>query len=110
LAKVKFQLDEHMAHAIARGLRNLGIDIVTATDAGLRGTPDEIQLAHANATRRVIVTEDSDFLKFDGEGREHSGIAYCQQGARSIGEIVIGLVLIYEIYDAEDMVGHVEYL
>jgi predicted nuclease of predicted toxin-antitoxin system len=110
LAKVKFQLDEHMAHAIARELRNLGIDIVTTTDAGLRGTQDTVQLAHANATGRVIVTEDSDFLGFHGEGREHAGIAYCQQGSRSIGEIITGLLLIYETYEAEEMVRCVEYM
>jgi hypothetical protein len=38
---IRFHLDEHVDHAIARGLRNRGIDVTTATDANLLGASDE---------------------------------------------------------------------
>ena len=37
------------------------------------------------------------------------GIVYTPQ-KRSIREIIYGLMLIYQILDAEDMEGHLEYL
>lgn len=39
---MRFHLDEHVDHAIARGLRNRGIEVTTATDAGLLGASDEM--------------------------------------------------------------------
>ena len=35
---IRFHLDEHVAHAIAEGLRRRGVDVTTTTDAGLLGT------------------------------------------------------------------------
>jgi hypothetical protein len=42
-------------------------------------------------------------------GVEHAGIAYAPQGA-SVGEIVRGLMLIYQLLELDDMTGRVEYL
>ena len=56
------------------------------------------------------MTHDDDFLKLASVSREHSGIAYCYQESRSLGEIVTTLVLMYEVYAPEEMVGRVEYL
>jgi len=44
---MRFHLDEHVAYAIAAGLRRRGIDVTTASDAGLLETPDEQHLAFA---------------------------------------------------------------
>ena len=99
-----------MPHAIARELRKEGIDVVTATDTGLRGRSDAEHLTHAHTTGRVMVTQDRDYLRLDSVGQQHNGIAYCRQGTRSIGEIVDALMAIHEVYEAEEMVGRVEYL
>lgn len=40
---------------------------------------------------------------------EHAGIAFAPQGT-SIGEIIRGLMLIHQILEADDMIGHVEYI
>lgn len=72
-------------------------------------SPDTTQLEHARIAGRVIATQDGDFLGLHYRFA-HAGIAYCEQGSRSIGEIVAGLVLIYEVFSAEDMVNHVEYI
>ena len=44
------------------------------------------------------------------EQQQHAGIAYCEQGARTIGQLVSGLVLIYELLKPGEMVGRVEFL
>jgi predicted nuclease of predicted toxin-antitoxin system len=110
MAEIRYLLDEHVAHAVAAGLRRRGIEAATATDASLLGADDSEYIAYANATSRVIVTHDSDFLQHHQRGVQHAGIVYCEQSARSIGQIIGGLVLIHEALDAEDMAARVEFL
>ena len=110
MASIAFQFDEHVPHAVAVALRRRGIDVVTATDTGLRGSSDSEQLSHAAAQGRVMVTHDSDFLALHEQGHRHAGIAYCHQGARTIGELITGLVLVYEVLDRDEMRGRVEFL
>ena len=43
-------------------------------------------------------------------GIERTGVVYCQQRNRSIGDIVRGLVLIWERLDPPDMAGQVKFL
>ena len=107
---VRFHLDENCDPRIAAGLRRHGIDVTTAVEAGLLHAEDEEQLAYAMAEGRVIFTRDADFLRLDAAGLPHPGIAYCQQRSRSLGEIVRRVVLIWEVYDPEDMRNRVEYL
>lgn len=107
--RVSFLLDEHVSHAVAQALRRRKIDVLTASDAGLLGAPDADYLAHARNTRRVVVTHDSDFLRLHRE-QEHAGIAYCEQGTRSIGQLVAGLVLICQVLEPREMAGRIEFL
>ena len=51
---IRFHLDEHCSHAIAAGLRRRGVDVTTATDAGLLRAPDEQHLAFGLAEGRVV--------------------------------------------------------
>jgi predicted nuclease of predicted toxin-antitoxin system len=106
---IRFHLDEHVAHAVADGLRRLGVDVTTTTDAGLVGASDLQQLAFAVATGRVLFTEDRDFLALAAT-HEHPGLAYCAQNTRSIGQIVRGLQLIWEVYEPEEMRNRIEFL
>jgi hypothetical protein len=50
------------------------------------------------------------FLRLDAARIPHAGIAYCVKETKSIGEINQGLVLIWEVYEPEEMTGWVEYL
>lgn len=90
--------------------RRRGIDVTTTPEEGLIGTPDKVQLAFAFSQGRVIFTQDDDFLRLNQAGVPHAGIVYCHQNTRSIGEIVRGLILIWEYVEPEDMLGHVEFL
>lgn len=107
---IRFHLDENCPHAVATGLRRREIDVTTTPDAGLLEASDEQQDAFAFAEGRVIFTQDEDFLPWHASGGPHAGIAYCKKDTRSIGEIIRGLVLIWEVYDREEMENRVEYL
>ena len=58
---------------------------------------------------RVIFTQDEDFLRLHDSGVTHAGIAFAPQRT-SIGEIIRGLMLMYQVLDAEDMRGQVEFI
>ena len=107
---IRFHLDEHAAPAIAGGLRRRGIDVTTTQEAGLTNSPDETHLEFIRAEGRVMFTEDADFLRVHAAREPHPGIAYCHQQSRSIGEIIRGLVLIWEVLESEEMRDRVEYL
>lgn len=107
--RVRFYLDEHVAHAVAVGLRRRGVDTVTAAEAGLLGAPDEDILEWAKAEQRVIFTHDDDFPRLHSSGAPHAGIVYAPQGTR-IGEIIRGLMLVHDLLSPEEMWEHVEFL
>jgi predicted nuclease of predicted toxin-antitoxin system len=96
--------------AIAAGLRRRGIDVTTAADAGLLGAADDEHLAYAFAQGRVVYTNDEDYLVLHDRGYPHEGIAYCHQQSCSIGEVIRALVLLWEIFETEDMKNHVEFI
>jgi uncharacterized protein with PIN domain len=106
---VSFYTDEHVAKAVARGLRLRGIDSVTAAEASMLGQADEEHLRRALDMRRVMVTMDEDFLALHAAGSIHAGIAYAPQGT-SIGEFIRSLMLIHQVLDANEMHGRLEYL
>jgi hypothetical protein len=92
-----------------RGVRQRGADVLTAKEAGLLSASDQQHLERARAEVRTLFTQDENFLALHGLGVTHAGIAYAPQGT-SIGHIIRGLMLIYQVLDADDMKGHVEYL
>ncbi|MEN3336254.1 MAG: hypothetical protein V7641_5619 [Blastocatellia bacterium] len=108
--RIRFHLDEHIASAIAIALRQRGIDVTTAAEASLLAATDEDHLEYAHKSRRVMVTHDDDFLNLHARGTSHAGMAYCRWGARTIGEMVQMLVLIYELMSPDEMMGKIVYL
>lgn len=107
---IRFHMDENISNVIAKGLRSRGINVTTTPEAGLIAAPDEVQLEFSRSQGRVIFTQDTDFLRLHEAGIPHVGIAYCHQGSQSIGEIIRGLVLIWELLEPEEMIGKVEFL
>jgi predicted nuclease of predicted toxin-antitoxin system len=110
MSAIKFHLDEPVANAIAEGLRRRGIDVTTTPQMGMKGLPDEDQLAFARSQDRVIFTQDDDFLKLHSQQIAHCGIIYCHPATRTIGEILRSLVLIWEVLTPEDMENHLEFI
>ncbi len=107
---LKFHLDEHVSPAIAAALRCRGIDVTTTRDVGLQGADDIDHIAFALPSGRVIVTHDDDYLVLHSQGIRHAGIAYCHQHARTIGQIISALVLLWQVLEPHEMENRVEYL
>jgi hypothetical protein len=107
---IRFHLDESCSSAVAQGLRRRGIDVTTTHEEGLRSTSDEDQLAFAHTQGRVILTHDSDYVKLHRNGVGHSGILYCLQRRRSIGELVRLLTLAWDSSEPSDYHNQLKYL
>jgi hypothetical protein len=109
MEQIRFYLDEHIPSAVAEGLRRRAVDALTVQKAGRTGLTDPEQLSFAFRERRVMVTMDSDFLILASQGISHSGIAYANPTA-SIGQMISGIMLLYDVLVPADMMNHVEFL
>ena len=107
---IRFHLDECCDPAIADGLRRRGIDVTTSQEAGLLEAEDDQQAAYGRAENRVVLTHDTDFLRLQSAGVPHAGIAFCHKDTLGIGEMIKRLVLVWEVYEPEEMTDRVEYL
>jgi hypothetical protein len=85
------------------------VDALTAAEAKMLGAADEQHLAFALQDQRVMFMQDDDFLRLHAAGIEHAGIAYARQRT-STGKIIHGLMLIHEVFNADEMQGNVEYV
>jgi hypothetical protein len=108
--RIRFHLDEHISAHVAAGLRRRNIDVTTTAEAGLIGATDIVQLEFARSTGCVLVTHDDDFLRLHAQGVAHAGLAYCQQGSSTVGEMLRGLILIHDFLNPAEMAGKVEFL
>jgi hypothetical protein len=109
MARIRFLTDEHVPKAVAKGLRERGVDASTAAEARTLGTGDSRLLEHLKAEGRVVVTHDADYLRLHAAGVPHAGIVYAPPD-KSIGDIVRGVLLIAEVLDSDEMMNHVEFL
>lgn len=84
--------------------------MTTTPDAGLLGASDDNQLQFAIAENRVIVTQDTDFLRIAATGQSFPGIVFYQDQQRSVGDVIRGVLLIWEILEPGEMTDRVEFL
>jgi predicted nuclease of predicted toxin-antitoxin system len=85
---IRLHLDEHVDPAIAVGLTRRGIEVSTTVGARLLGSSDAEHLAFALSERRVVFTQDDDFLRLAASGVKHAGVVYNKQGSKTIGQIL----------------------
>jgi hypothetical protein len=111
---VSFYMDHQVPAAITKGLRQRGIDVVTALEDGTAVWDDERVLERATQLGRVVFTRDDDFLRLAHEwqdaGREFGGVAYAHQLRITVRQAIDDLELIALAYEPEDMRNRVEYL
>ena len=113
---VRFYFDNHMARAVADGLRRHGIDVQTSHQAGRSRFPDDELIRLATADGRVVVTQDEDFkalaADFQTRGEEFAGIVYCDPGKYTgrPGLLIQDLRILHGVYTADDMRNRLEYL
>ena len=106
---IKFYMDEHVPMAITVGLRLRDVDVLTTQEADMLAASDKDHLSLAVREGRGLFTQNVDFLCLHARGIPHAGIAYARQKT-PVGNIVRGLMLIYQVLDPEDMLNHVEFL
>jgi len=104
-----------MGSGLARALRSRGIDVLTATDAGLIRRPDESHLNFAAVQGRALYSFNvADFHEIHTQrlatGRSHAGIILAQQKRYLIGEQVRKLVRLMGVLTAEAMKNREEFL
>ena len=100
---VRFYFDQHYPDPVVKALRQRGINVLTAQEAGRCGLADTDQLKFATANERVMVTFDPDFLALHSSGMQHAGIAWSHMLKYSIGQLIFMLVLLHAALDREDM-------
>ena len=107
---LRFFFDQHVRRAVARGLRQHGVDVLTAQDAGRCGLPDLDQLQFATAQDRVVMTFDPDYLALHSTGMSHAGIAWCHATKHDVTQLIQMLLLLHGVMDRDAMRNRVEYL
>ena len=111
---VKLYMDEHVHKAVTNSLRIRGVDVLTVQENGLAGKTDLIIMDRATALKRLIFSQDQDFLieanRRQVEGIEFAGVVYGHQSEVSIGDCIYGLELIAKLGTPEEFVNRVEYL
>jgi predicted nuclease of predicted toxin-antitoxin system len=114
--KIRLYLDEDtMDNALIRGLKAHGIDVVSASEAGMVDQFDHEHLSYATSAGRVLVTYNvRDFnrlhAQYQREGRQPAGLIFMPQQRYSIGEKLRRLLRIMAARSAESMVSQVEFL
>jgi predicted nuclease of predicted toxin-antitoxin system len=108
-SRCRFYTDEHIPKAVIEGLRRRGVDVLSTYEAGMLAAADREHLELAKSQGRIILTQDDAFLRLHATGQEHGGIVYARQQT-PIGELIRGLMLIYQVLEADEMKGHIEFL
>jgi predicted nuclease of predicted toxin-antitoxin system len=106
---IKLYMDVHIKSAVTDGMRRRGVDVLTAQESKLGLASDEEHIEFARGLGRVIFTNDVDYLRLHAQGAKHAGIIYCHQ-TKSIGQMIQGLILVYELMTPEQMANHVEFI
>ena len=107
---MKFHTDEHVAEAVALGLRRRGVDVTTTPELQLLGADDGFQLAMCLREGRVMVSNDADMLRLAASGVEHAGIAYCHNQKYKPGQLILRLLALHGRVPAEEMKGRIEFM
>ena len=83
--QIRFYTDENVSRAVIDRLRSRGVDVASAPEMGMLARSDDEHLELAAGLGRTLLTHDDDFLRLDGQGIPHAGIAYTHQIPRSQG-------------------------
>ena len=105
-----YLLDEHIPTAIAEGPRRAGVDAITVAEAGRTSAADNDHLQWCLRERRIVFTNDVDYLALHTHGQSHAGIVWSREQKYTIGEIIDLLELLAFMYQPDDFANRLEYL
>jgi predicted nuclease of predicted toxin-antitoxin system len=111
---VGLYMDVHVRQAVTDGLRDRGVDVLTAQEDGRRELPDPDLLDRATVLGRVLFTQDDDFLQEAARrqkaGIHFAGVVYAHQLALTIGQCIEELETLAKAGQPEDFENRIEYL
>lgn len=111
---VKLYMDVHVKRAVADGLKQRSVDVLTAQQDGMAGLSDSDLLDRATLLSRVLFSQDDDLLREAAErqrdGVPFAGVVYSHQLAITVGQTVRDLELLANVYEPEDIENRIEYL
>jgi predicted nuclease of predicted toxin-antitoxin system len=109
-----FYMDHQVRGQITRGLRQRGIDLITAFENGRSELDDDALIDRATALGRIFVSQDQDVLRIGRRrqraGENFIGIAFIELEHIDIGKVVEYLELVAHVMPADEMRNHVEYV
>jgi predicted nuclease of predicted toxin-antitoxin system len=90
--------DNHVPRALARALMRRGFNIATTQGRGLERADDEVVADTALAEQRLVLTNDTDFLRLSGEaslaGKVFPPVVFWpRHGRRKIEHLVAEITL-----------------
>jgi Domain of unknown function (DUF5615) len=116
MVQISFYIDEDaMRGSFVSVLRNAGLDVVTAAEAGRLGYSDVEQLDWATKQNRVLYSFNvKDFASLHNQllvqGSSHAGIVVVPRQRYSIGEQLRGLLNLTNALSVEETVNQLLYL
>ncbi len=104
-----------MDRDLVTALRSRGVDVITASDAGMLGYSDIAHLDYATSLGRVLYSfNKGDFyrlhIKYLTQGKTHAGIILASQQRYSIGEQMRQLLELIATKSVEQMQNNLEFL
>ena len=107
-------MDVHVPAAITHGLRERGVDVLSAQEDGSAELEDADLLDRATAIGRALFSQDSDLLA-EADRRQRSdipfaGVIYAPQQALSIRQFIEELETIAKAGELHDTANRVTYL
>lgn len=104
-------MDVNVQLDITIALQKRDLDIITAQEDGCRRLSDEKLLRRATQLKRVLFTQDADFLReatiCQKSGTTFSGVIYAHQEHASIGQCVEDLELISKVLSLDEVINKI---
>jgi len=111
---LKGYADEHVVLALVEALRRRGMDVARVQDRGREGAEDADLLAEALADERVMLTNDTDFLRLaakqSARQEAFAPIFFWPQQQRPIGQLVGSIISEASRQDYESACSEVFFL
>ena len=107
-------MDVHVPRAVTIALRKRNVDILTAQEDGTHTWPDEELLDRATILKRLVVSQDEDFL-IEAHRRQESGVTfatviYGHQLMVTLSDLIRDLEILAQVAEEVDVVDQVIYL
>jgi hypothetical protein len=111
---LRLYMDQHVPRSITIGLRQRGVDVLTAYEDRSNELADPDLLDRASLLERVLFTRDDDLLAEATQRQQNDiyfyGVIYAHQLRASIGTCIHDLEIIAKAGEPEDIIGLVKFL